>query len=95
MHLFKTFVTFVTSLIFFSMSTHVRHGVSLVFIFVGTKVTWVPATILVHFQVMIIVTNTFKTFYHNLVPYIQEHSLFGGPVYVGPGDSEMQTFSHI
>ena len=37
----------------------------------------------------------FWIFYCNLVPYIQEHSLFGEPVYVGPDDSEMQTFSHI
>ena len=61
-HPFKTFVTFVASLIFFSMGTRMWHRVSLILIFVGTKVTWVPATILVCFQMSIIVTNTFKLF---------------------------------
>ena len=61
-HLFKTFVTFIASLVFFSMGTHMRHRISLILIFVGTKVTRIPATILMCFQMSVIITNTFKLF---------------------------------
>ena len=53
MHFFATLITFISTLILLIMSSHVRVGITLVFVFITTFVSTVPTTFGVGFDVMI------------------------------------------
>ena len=52
-HFFATFITFISTLIFLIVGSHVRVGIMLVFVFIITFVTPVPTAFSVGFDVMI------------------------------------------
>ena len=62
MHLFATFVTFISTLIFCDVGSHVRISVKFVCILVVTMVTMVPTAFGVGFHVSVKISDTFKLF---------------------------------
>ena len=59
-HFFATFVTFISTLFFCAVGSHMRISVTFVFIFVVTMVAMVPTTFGIGFHVMVKISNTFK-----------------------------------
>ena len=59
---FATFVTFISTLIFCAVGSHVRISAMFLFILVVTMVTMVPTTFGVGFHVSVKISDTFKLF---------------------------------
>ena len=61
-HFFATFVTFISTLFFHAVGSHMRISVMFVFIFVVTVVAVVPTTFGMGFHVTVEISNAFELF---------------------------------